>query len=104
MQITRQGWIATSVTMLLQGVEQPTGLAATRVPVLPHDVLPWINPAVPAVAALLALGEYFVAQGAEHGRDADTEMLGDGVTGPALATERPDLLVPSPAPFPAFAR
>ena len=90
--------------MLLQSMEQPTRLAATRVPVLQYYVLPRINPAVTAIMALLAFGKDFVAQITEYRRDADAEMVGDGVTGPALAMQRPDLLVPSPTPLPALAR
>ncbi|MBV9939576.1 MAG: hypothetical protein JO150_13800 [Acidobacteriaceae bacterium] len=73
-------------------------------PVLPYHVLPRIDPAAPAIATALAFGEDLVAQVAEYSRDANAELLGDGVTGPALAMQRPDLLVSSPTPFPAFAR
>ena len=70
--------------LLLQVVEQPATLPATGVPVLPYNRLPRIDPATTAIVALLALGEDLVAQGAEHGRDANAEMLGNSVTGPAL--------------------
>ena len=67
LEIARERGVAAPVAVLLQGAEHLAALTATAVPVLKHDVLPWIEQAVSGVTATFAFGKPLAAQVSEHG-------------------------------------
>jgi hypothetical protein len=94
--------VTNSLGALLRSWPVYEAVTATIVPVLEYDMLPRVEQAVSGITTILALKEDFATQVAELGCAADAEVTRDHPPRPALATQRPRLLMCRGAPFPTL--
>ncbi len=67
LEVARERGVAAPAAVFLQRAEQPAAVTATVVPVLKHDVLPWVEHAASCVAAPFAFRKDLTAQMAKYG-------------------------------------
>src|ERR1700759_4601596 len=91
--IAHQRPITAPVAEPLQFTQQRAAVTPTLIPMLHHDGLPRINPAVARITTHPALGKGFAAQMSADSALADAEAKADPLPRPALAMECPHLLV-----------
>src|SRR4051812_33500763 len=100
--IARQRGIAATVALALDLAEQAATVPTAGVPALQNDRLPAIEPAPAGIAATAALRERLVPQVSGDGAARETEMAADGLAGPAVPVQRPDLLEFRQPPLPTL--